>query len=223
VSALPKIGIMIVDDHELIRKGLQHLINGTDDLQVCGEAASVAEAVRCLELGPQPDVAIIDLSLPDVNGIELVKRLHIRHPQIRVLVSSMYSAELFAERVLAIGAMGYINKQETAERVLDAIRQIVRGETYLSSWMPERLLNVSTPGDGATTTSLVGRLTNRELEVFELIGQGVGTAEIAERMHLSIKTVQTYRAHIKRKLNLTSSLALTRSAVQWTLDALLTR
>ncbi len=218
MNTLPKFGILIVDDHELIRRGLNHLIKGTADLQVYSEAASIAEARRCLERGPMPDLAIIDLALPDGSGVELIKRLHIKYPGIRLLVSSMHDEELFAERVLAAGAMGYINKQETAERVLDAIRQIMRGEIYLSSRMSKRLLQTTAQDKLKTTASPVERLSDRELEVYELIGRGNRTVEIAEFLHLSVKTVETYRSHIKRKLNLTSSAALTRSAVQWTLE-----
>jgi len=213
-----KATIFIIDDHELIRRGLRQLINGTPDMQVCCEAGSVDEAMQHPEAGESVDLAIIDLSLPDGNGIELIKRLHARYPDMCLLVSSMHDEELFAERALLAGAMGYINKQETAERVLDAIRQILRGKVYLSARMTERLLQ-NTPDDKLrTAASPLERLSDRELEVYELIGGGHRTTEIAESLHLSIKTIETYRANIKRKLRLESSTALTRSAVQWTLE-----
>lgn len=218
MSADSKAVIFIVDDHELIRRGLRQLINGTPDMQVCCEAGSVAETMQRLAEGVLADVAIIDLSLPDGNGIELVKRLHARYPDMHLLVSSMHEEELFAERALLAGAMGYINKQETAERVLDAVRRILRGKIYLSPRMTERLLR-ETPDDTLkTATSPLKRLSDRELAVYELIGCGHKTTEIAEALNLSVKTIETYRANIKQKLKLTSSTALTRSAVQWTLE-----
>jgi DNA-binding NarL/FixJ family response regulator len=210
--------IFVVDDHELIRRGLRELINATADLQVCCEGASVAEAMQRLAAGNRPDLAIIDLSLPDGNGIELIKRLHNRYPGMPLLVSSMHDEELFAERCLLAGARGYINKQETAERVIEAIRQILRGNVYLSRNMTERLMRRPRQNNHQTPASPVERLSDRELEVYELIGHGQSTAKIAESLHLSIKTIETYRAHIKRKLSLESSAALTRSAVQWTLE-----
>lgn len=210
--------IFIVDDHELIRRGLRQLINGTADLRVSHEAATIAEALQHLTTGTPPHAAIIDLSLPDGNGIELIKRLHTKFPELRLLVSSMHDEELYAERALQAGARGYINKQETAERVLDAIRTILQGKLYLSERMRPRLLG----GTAYDRTRLAGtpveRLSDRELEVYELIGRGHRTTEIASHLHLSIKTIETYRAHIKRKLNLESSAALTCSAVRWTLE-----
>jgi DNA-binding NarL/FixJ family response regulator len=219
VNTIRKADILVVDDHELVRRGLRHLINGTDDMQVCCEAATVAEAMQHLA-EKRPSLAIIDLSLPDGNGIELIKRLSTRYEDMHLLVSSMHDEELFAERALMAGAMGYINKQETAERVLDAIRRILLGKVYLSPRMRKRLSAASPCYKFKTTTSTspIERLSDRELEVFELIGRGHRTAEIAESLHLSIKTIETYRAHIKQKLKLETSTALIANAVQWTLE-----
>lgn len=213
-----KADIFIVDDHELVRRGLRQLINGTTDMQVSAEAASIAAALQHLAIEHTPDVAIIDLSLPDGNGIELIKRLHAKHPAMRLLVSSMHDEALYAERALLAGARGYINKQETAERVLDALRAILQGRIYLNERMRVRL-GGSTDSEGPRdSTAPLEQLSDRELEVYELIGRGHRTTEIAEYLHLSIKTIETYRAHIKRKLNLESSAALTCSAVRWTLE-----
>jgi DNA-binding NarL/FixJ family response regulator len=218
MNNLPKARIFIVDDHELIRRGLRGLVNSAADMQACGEAGTAAQAMRLI---PEcsPDLSVVDLTLPDGNGIELIKRLRARDPAMRILVSSMHDEELFAERVLQAGAMGYINKQETAERILDAIRRILKGKVFLSPRMSERLLRDIAGQPPALAQSPVERLSDRELEVYELIGKGLRTAEIAESLNLSIKTIETYRAHIKHKLQLESSAALTRSAVQWSLEA----
>jgi DNA-binding NarL/FixJ family response regulator len=214
---LKPIGVFIVDDHELVRRGLRQLIDGTPDLFVCGEAASTAQAMRLLQ-DCAPDVTVVDLCLPDGNGLDLIKRLHLRCPDTVIVVSSMHDEELFAERALLAGARGYINKQETATRVLDAIRQVVKGEIFLSEAMTERLSNQRDANGAPPGQSSIDQLSDRELEVFELIGRGRSTVEIAEALHLSVKTIETYRAHIKEKLNLESSSALTRYAIQWSLQ-----
>jgi DNA-binding NarL/FixJ family response regulator len=182
------------------------------------EAGSAGEALQILATLPPPDVAIIDLSLPDGNGIDLIKRLRSRFPGMRMLVSSMHDEELFAQRALQAGAAGYINKQETAERIIDAIRQILDGRVYLSPRIMEQVLQKSHSSASADPASPVLLLSDRELEVYQLIGRGRTTAEIAATLHLSVKTIETYRAHIKRKLRLNSGAALTRSAVQWALE-----
>ena len=209
--------IFIVDDHPLVRSGFHQLIAGEPDLSVCCEAGSVAEALDQLAVH-EADLAIVDISLPDGNGLELIKRLRARAPWMRVLVASMHDEDLLAERALRAGAMGYINKQEAAARVIGAIRQILKGKIYVSEHVTERLLRgVAEPGDGAHS-SPVEFLSNRELEVFDLIGRGLGTGDIAERLHLSVKTIETYRANIKKKLKLKSAAELSRSAIQWSLE-----
>lgn len=209
--------IFIVDDHPLVRSGFQQLIAGEPDLTVCCEAGSMAEALQKLALH-QPDLAIIDISLPDGNGLDLVRRLRARRPQMRVLVASMHDEELLAERALRAGAMGYINKQEAAEQVVGAIRQILKGKIYASERVTERLLRGVSGHAEAGQHSPVECLSNRELEVFDLIGRGLSTGEIADRMHLSVKTIETYRANIKKKLHLKSAAELSRSAIQWSLE-----
>ena len=213
-----KSAVFVVDDHELIRRGLSQLIQSTPDLRIHAEAGSVGEALQVLANLPPPDVAIIDLSLPDGNGIDLIKRLRSEYPDTLLLVSSMHDEELFAERALLAGAAAYINKQETAECIIDAIRQIVRGRVYLRPRTVQQVPGKSSSSASAGPASPVHLLSNRELEVYQLIGQGHTTAEIAQLLDLSVKTIETYRAHIKRKLGLSSGAALTRSAVQWSLD-----
>jgi DNA-binding NarL/FixJ family response regulator len=216
-QAMQTTNIMIVDDHPLVRSGFRQLIESENGLNVCCEAATMNEALQLIK-HCFPDLAIIDLSLPDGSGLELIKRLHALQPGILILVSSMHDEDLFAERVLRAGAKGYINKQEAGEQVIVALRQVLDGEIYLSSHMKERQLLEQ---DGNPRTPLLSpaeHLSNRELEVFELIGHGMATGEIAVKLHLSVKTIETHRANIKTKLGLCTAGELTRSAVQWTLD-----
>lgn len=209
--------IFVVDDHPLVRRGLRQLIEDEPDLMVCCESGSIAETLQSIE-HCIPDLLIIDISLPDGNGLDLVKRLLARDPGIRILVSSMHDEELFAQRALRAGAKGYLNKQEAAERVLDAVRQILKGKMYVSQRMTERLLQDVAANAPRSSRSPIERLSDRELEVFELIGRGQGASEIANKLNLSVKTIETHRANIKRKLNLASANELTRSAVQWSLE-----
>jgi DNA-binding NarL/FixJ family response regulator len=211
------INIMIVDDHPLVRSGFRQLIESEADMSVCCEAGNMSEALQLLK-HCSPDLAIIDLSLPDGNGLELIKRMQSQNLAIPILVSSMHDEDMFAERALRAGANGYINKQEASEQVIVASRQILAGKTYLSSHMSERLKLEQTGSPQAPIMSPLEHLSNRELEVFELIGHGMTTSDIAGRLHLSIKTIETHRANIKTKLGLCSAGELTRSAVQWTLD-----
>ncbi len=208
--------IFIVDDHPLVRSGFHQLIAGEPDLSVCCEAGTVAEALEQLAVH-DPDLAIVDISLPDGNGLELIKRMRARAPWVRVLVASMHDEDLLAERALRAGAMGYINKQEAAAMVIGAIRQILKGKIYVSEHVTERLRGVADTGE-EPHSSPVEFLSNRELEVFDLIGRGLGTGDIAERLHLSVKTIETYRANIKKKLKLRSAAELSRSAIQWSLE-----
>jgi DNA-binding NarL/FixJ family response regulator len=211
--------LMIVDDHPLVRSGLRQLIETETDLRICAEADSIGEALSLLKTH-QPALAIIDLSLPDGNGLELIKRMSIRYPEIRILVSSMHDEDLFAERALQAGANGYINKQEASEQVIQAVRQVLNGDIYLSDKMSaRRTLEDSNGYDQQTTYAPEDQLSNREIEVFELIGHGMTTSEIAAKLHLSVKTIESHRANIKTKLGLSTSGELMRSAVQWTLDS----
>jgi DNA-binding NarL/FixJ family response regulator len=209
-----------VDDHPLVREGLTARINRQADLTVCGEAAEEAEAVERIKAA-QPDVVIVDLSLQSGNGLDLIKKITARGGGPKMLVSSMYDETLYAERAVRAGAMGYINKQEMPEKVLEAIRRVLAGRMYLSAQMTERLLKRAvgdTPGKGLTAPSSMERLSDRELEVFRLIGQGKSTSGIAKALHLSVKTVETHRENIKNKLDLANASELAREALIWAME-----
>ncbi len=209
------IRILIVDDHPLVRSGLAQLIGDCADLEVCGEAGNMAEALTQIE-STQPDLAIIDLSLAGGSGLDLIERIRSRHKDLLMLVASMHDETLYAERVLAAGARGYINKQEAQDRIIQAIRQVLDGKVYLSQQMTERLLNGMV--ESGSEKRDINSLSNRELQVFELIGQGVSTKKIAKRLNLSIKTIETHQAHIKKKLGLDSAHELTQRAIRWVMD-----
>ncbi len=209
-----KTRVILVDDHPIVRQGLAQLINREPDLTVCGEADTAHAALALLNT-VKPDLAIIDVSLEDRSGIELLKDMTLRFPKLPVLLLSMYHESLYAERALHAGARGYIMKQEAPDRVLTAIRTILAGEVYLSEKMGARMLrNLSDRRSGAET-SPIERLSDRELEVFRRIGQGFSTSEIAEQLFLSARTVETHREHIKDKLKLPNKGELLRYAVKW--------
>jgi DNA-binding NarL/FixJ family response regulator len=210
--------ILIVDDHPAIREALAIRLSTQPDLEVCGEAADVGEALRLAEASA-PDVAIVDIALKTGNGIDLIKRLKARHENLRAIVWSMYSEDLYAERALRAGAMGYINKEQATSEILDAIRLVLDGKMYLSPSMTERLLKRSIGQAGANPSGPpLDNLSDRELDVFRLIGQGRKTQEIADLLHLSVKTVETYRDRIRQKLDLADGAELVRCALQWTLE-----
>jgi DNA-binding NarL/FixJ family response regulator len=209
--------ILIVDDHPLVRVGLKSLIEVEADLEICGETGQIGEALDLVR-ATEPDLAIVDLSLADGNGLELVKRLAAHQEDLRILVCSMHDESLFAQRVLGAGAMGYINKQEATTHILDAVRKLLEGKVWLSKAMTERMLQGFAQGRSSQKTASVESLSDRELEVFGLIGQGMGPSQIAELLHLSVKTIETHKQKIKKKLNLSSSSELTRRAMLWTLE-----
>jgi DNA-binding NarL/FixJ family response regulator len=193
--------IFIVDDHPIVRQGLALLINRENDLTVCGDAEEAGDAlVRILET--QPNLIIVDISLNGPDGLDLLKEIRIHQPQLPVLMLSMLDEANYAERALRAGANGYIMKQEATEKVLVAIRRILDGEIYVSDRMATRMLNKFVGGVGAKGQSTVAELSDRELEVFRLIGEGHATRQIAEELHISVKTVESYRSHIKDKLSL---------------------
>lgn len=207
--------ILIVDDHPLVRTGLAQLIGDCPDLEVSGEASDMAAALKYLETS-KPDLAIIDLSLAGGSGLDLIERIKTRDKSILMLVASMHDETLYAERVLAAGARGYINKQEAQDKIILAIRQVLAGKIYLSQNMTERLLSGMVENSGDKRD--IDGLSNRELQVFEMIGGGVTTSQIAEQLNLSIKTIETHQAHIKRKLGLSSAHELTQRAIRWFMD-----
>lgn len=210
----PKSKIFLVDDHPLVREWLTNLIHQQPDLAVCGEAETAPEALQ--GIGKlKPEVAIVDISLKGGSGIELIKNLKTLQPRILVIVLSMHDEDLYAERALRAGARGYIMKRETAKKVIAAIRQVLEGKLYLSERLTaqfaERFVGGETPAAGPT----VGLLSDRELEVFQLLGQGYETRQIAESLNISMKTVQAFCARIKEKLKLSSATELLREAIRW--------
>jgi DNA-binding NarL/FixJ family response regulator len=210
--------VLIVDDHPAIREALASRIGRQPDLKVCGEAADTSDALR-LVAETQPDVAVVDISLKTGNGIDLIKRLKDRDDDVRILVWSMHSESLFAERALRAGALGYINKDQDTDRIVYAIRRVLTGKVWLSEAMSECILQrgVGAGRQGATRSPL-NALADRELEVFRLIGQGVKTSAIAVQLHLSVKTVETYRGRIRQKLELGDGAKLAHYATQWVLE-----
>jgi DNA-binding NarL/FixJ family response regulator len=210
--------VLIVDDHPLVRVGLVSVIQDESDLSVCAEAGTVREALRLVR-EMRPDIVILDLTLPDGGGLELLKRITHQDNAPHVLVCSINDANIYAQRVLAAGAKGYIHKHEATAQVITAIRRVLSGNIYLSAPMTQSMLQ-QLANEHPKTKGLasVKGLTDRELEVLGLIGAGHSASQIAERLHLSGKTIETHRAKIKRKLNLASSGELTRYAVQWTLE-----
>jgi len=205
--------VFVVDDHPLLRQGLALLINQEPDLTVSGEAEDAHAALKAIAEN-QPDVLIADISLNGPDGLDLLKTLRTLYPDLPVLILSMHDESIYAERALRSRANGYIMKQEATEKVLVALRRILAGDIYLSEKMANKLLHQYISGAPADMTSRLSALSDRELEVFRLIGEGRSTRQIAETLHLSIKTVETYQAHIKDKLSLRSGRELVQHAIQ---------
>jgi DNA-binding NarL/FixJ family response regulator len=210
----PKTRVLLVDDHPILRRGLAQLINLEPDMTVCGEAEDCAKAFD-LAGTLTPDIAVVDVSLKNGNGIELIKNLKARYPELPTLVLSMYDEALYAERALRAGSLGYIMKEEAIEQVLVAIRRVLAGEIFLSDKMKSKMLQQLATGRSKTVMSPIEALTDRELEVFRLIGEGHSTRQIAGDLHLSIRTVEAYREYIKAKLNLKNSTELVQHAFHW--------
>jgi len=205
--------VLIVDDHPIVRQGLKRMIETEPDMEVCGEAATEAQARRAIrEL--MPDIVIVDLALQEGDGLELVRDVHAHHPDVPMLVLSMHDETIYAERLLAEGASGYIMKQAAADQLLNALRAVLRGERYLS----EQLAQTLGVRDGAAQGDVVDpvrRLSNRELQVLNLVGRGVSSRDIAAELGLSVKTVESHRQSIKRKLNLATNSQLLQYAMNW--------
>lgn len=206
--------VLIVDDHPLVRQGLRTVIEQEPNLEVCGEAESADKALDAVE-NEKPDIVIVDLTLKDSNGLDLIKDVNVRHPRILLLVLSMRDEAFYAERVLRAGARGYVTKEEGPQKVVEAIRQLLRGEIHLSEKMASKVLRKFASGDAENTESPIDALTDRELQVFQLIGHGMPTREIAEKLHISTKTVDSHREHIKDKLKLDSATELLKQAIEW--------
>ena len=206
--------VFIVDDHPIVRQGIARLINYEDDLMVCGEAGNAKDGLKEIER-IKPDMVIVDISLKGKSGLELIKDIKMRLQAMPVLVVSMHDESLYAERALRAGAKGYIMKHVSPDKVLNAIRQVLDGKLFVSEGMRERMLQKYVYGSTRKNVFSVEQLSDRELEVFRLIGHGRGTRQIAKDLDLSVKTVETYREHIKDKLNLENSSELLQYAIQW--------
>ncbi len=209
----PKIKILLVDDHPLVREGLANLIHQQPDLEVCGEAADEPQALQMIGT-LQPDIAVVDLSLENGSGLELMKSIKAMHPAVAMLALSMHDESLYSERALRAGARGYLMKREAAKKVIQGIRAVLAGQVFVSdkiaALMAERFVEGRT-----AAASPVAQLSDRELEVFQLLGRGLSTRQIADHLHVGFKTVQAYCARIKDKLQLANATELLRAAMQW--------
>ncbi|HLY74370.1 MAG TPA: response regulator transcription factor [Planctomycetota bacterium] len=206
--------VLLVEDHPIVRQGLAEVINRSRDLSVCGEATTPKEALRLIP-AVRPDLAIVDLSLGEENGLDLIKDLRVRHPELPVLVLSMHDESFYAERALRSGARGYIMKREPVSVLRAAATQVLAGDIYLSPHMSQRLLHTLASGGKAVERSPEDRLSDRELDVFKLIGSGRGASDIAKQLHLSVKTIETYQVRLKEKLGLGTANELFLYALKW--------
>ena len=207
--------ILLVDDHAVFRDGLVRIIDQEKDLSVCGEASDGMEA---LDLAPRlkPDLVIVDVSLEGMTGIDLTKSLREHFPDIRILVLSMHKESIYAERALRAGANGYIMKKESGRKLLGAMRHVLAGQTYISEDLNQLILEKLSGAAGKADQAPIDRISDRELEVFRLIGQGYGTRQMADHLHVSMKTVESYRERIRAKLNFDSTFELVQHAIHWT-------
>jgi DNA-binding NarL/FixJ family response regulator len=214
----PRVRVLIVDDHPIVREGLASLLTKQPDFEICGETDSAPAALRLVEEA-HPDIVTVDISLKVGDGLDLIRRIRDRHSSIRTVVCSLFDETLYAERALHAGAMGYVNKQEATRTIVKAIRQILDGRVYLSERMSDRLAHRLVGGRDSVRKPVVELLSDRELEVFRLIGQGLTSNEIARRLHIGAKTVETHRRRIKAKLYLENTAQLARDAAHWALKS----
>ena len=213
-----KTRVYVADDHAMVRRGLAAMIALETDMELCGEAEDCATATS--EIGKLvPDVVIVDISLRGNSGIELIKNIKALDPKIHMVVLSVHDESVYALRVLKAGAKGYVMKQDIASRVIDAIRKVRKGQMYVSERVASQMLNRLVKGQEEEGDSPVAGLSDRELEVATLIGSGLATREIAARLHVSVKTVETHRAHIKTKANLNTATQLVQFCVRWVEDS----
>jgi len=212
-----KYRVLLVDDHPIVRQGLARLIEREADLSVCGEAEGAHTAFHAIET-LRPDIVLLDISLNGPDGLEVLKEIRVKTGSLPVLILSMHDESIYAERAMRAGANGYIMKQEATEKVLIAIRRILQGDVYLSDRLTTTMLQQYVRGGAATKSSPLLNLTDRELEVFRLIGEGHGTRQIADELHLSVKTIESYQAHIKEKLALRNARELVQHAIEWTVN-----
>jgi DNA-binding NarL/FixJ family response regulator len=210
-----KFRIMVVDDHAIVLHGLTQLINNSPDLEVTIQAQSAEAAIELLKANPLPDLVVTDISLPGLSGIDLTKTLTAQFPKLPVLVLSMHEEMVHGERAFRVGAKGYLTKQEAADKVVVAIRRILSGEDYLSERMQTMLLHQIRNKPKSGTISVLSRLTDREYEIFRLIGMGMSSSEIADKLSRSVKTIEAHRANLKQKLGLRNAIELNRFAVNY--------
>jgi len=209
--------ILIVDDHPITRAGLVHIINHEPDLMVCGEAENAAQALDLLEAS-RPDLLLVDITLPGKSGLELIKDVKAMHPELPMLVISMHDESLYADRLLRAGARGYITKIEGSEKLVGAVRHVLAGNIYVSDHMSAHILEMFSGGHKIAERSAIEQLSDREFEVFELLGAGLAAEQIGKRLHLSAKTVDAHRANIKRKLKIKRVSELISYAARWIAD-----
>ena len=209
-----KTRVLIVDDHPITRSGLAYLINHQPDMVTCCEAQNAAQALEGV-IQAKPDLVLTDFTLPDKNGLELIKDIKAVEPELPILVISMHEESLYAERVLRAGARGYITKEEGGEKLMRAIRHVLSGAIYVSDKLSARILEIFSSGQGGQHRSMVEELSDREFEIFELLGDGLSTQQIADRLHLSMKTVDAHRAKVKAKLKVRTNNELIAYAARW--------
>jgi DNA-binding NarL/FixJ family response regulator len=214
-AVVSKTRVLIVDDHPMTREGLVHVINHQPDLVVCGEAESAAQALDILD-SSRPNLLLIDITLPGKSGLELIKDVKAMQPELLMLVISMHDESLYADRVLRAGARGYITKHEGGEKLIEAIRRVLSGKIYVSESMSAHILEIFSGGQTGLDRSSIEKLSDREFEVFESLGDGLSSQQIAKRLHLSAKTVDAHRANIKTKLNIKTTAELISFAARWT-------
>ncbi len=207
--------VLVVDDHPIVREGLSYLIDEEEDITVCGSAEDIPQAIKAIK-NLKPDVVMVDISLENSSGLELIKDIKVQFPGLPILALSVHTESFYAERAIRAGAKGYITKQEATKKVITAIRTVLEGGLYLSQKMNDKLL-YSLLGESKADAGIspIDRLTDREFEVFSLLGHGKGTRQIAEQLYISVKSVETYRLRIKEKLNIETSSELLQHAFQW--------
>jgi DNA-binding NarL/FixJ family response regulator len=216
-STIRRMRVLIVDDHPMTRAGLTHMINHQPDMMVSGEAESAAQALAALEAS-EPDLMLVDITLPGKSGLELIKDVKAMHPGLPVLVISMHDESLYADRVLRAGARGYITKHEGGEKLMRAIRCVLSGKIYVSESLSAHILEIFSSGQTTPQRPAIDNLSDREFEVFELIGEGLSARQIAGRLNLSAKTIDAHRANIKGKLKIQTSAELISFAARWITD-----
>ncbi|WP_438483426.1 response regulator [Oleiharenicola lentus] len=214
VEAVKKTKVLLVDDHPITRQGIKALVEQLPNVEICGEADSAPKAMELVSK-LEPDLTIVDITLKSTNGIELTKNLRVQAPKMQILIVSMHDENIYAERALRAGAMGYLMKQEASENIITAIKRIQGGDIYLSDRIKEKMLHRLVNHRNEEVVSPIETLSDREMEVFQLIGNGYGTRQIATKLNLSVKTIDSYREHLKEKLNLPTGSELVRYSIQW--------